>query len=161
MNAIAMLCLTYVITTTVRREDLQDEKYKKDSPQPFVAPRQIMYATFTIGFAVFVLVALNFYSKRYVIEMGVFKEVGANTLVRLVSPRITRGYREEYVNLSDISTTSLNKLQASIGTKKDGDYLYLKLRGRRSNLLLDLTTEHSYLDRQACIRYLSDANRLR
>jgi hypothetical protein len=158
MNAVAMICLAYIFITTIGKEDAEKSEHK-DSPSP-ITLRQALYSSMCIGFAVIVMIAINYYSKKYIVEMGVFND--SHAMMRLVSLKPFFGHREMLVPLSQVSTTSLPMLQQNaIGTKKSGDYLYLKLRGSRGNLLLDLTTEDSYLNRGASIQYLSEANRLR
>lgn len=152
-----MVAVTFILMSTIRREEL--ENAKKDEPIPAISTRQIMYGSLCLGFAVFVLTALNYYSKKYVIEFGALdrNSISANSMMRIVSPKPLFGYREKFVPLSDISSTSIPKLMNKSQDKKD-DYIYLQLRGQRGNLLIDVTTAKSYLDRNAALTFLTQAN---
>jgi hypothetical protein len=159
MNAVAMCGLAYILMQTVRKEDLEKPEYK-DNP-PTYTPRQIAYGSFCVGFGIFVLVAINYYSKKYVIEFGALGDK-SNTIFRVVTPKPFHGYRERYYQMGDIGTKSLNLLQQPdlVGTKRGGDYIYIQSREKRGNMLMDLTTDHSYLDVPNSLIYFTQTNKI-
>lgn len=98
-------------------------------------------------FGVGLLTGLHFYAKRYVLQLDVLDQ----KTVRLVTGRLAPGYRELFIPVEHIETSSRIEETIMQPQQQEGrrrDYFFVHEAGSNLNYILDISSEHIYVDKE-------------